>query len=164
MFISKKRTQGTMILNHLNLVCVYPWQTATKACTIFISSGWYFLPTEMVLHRSEAIQWTDPNLGFFKDALYFLFQRSTSVPQLKIATKWTDKHCSGCTANGCFPLELNWTNHSHEHSLNTRWAQGAVLDAADEILLTMSEKAKAPLGCWCSLDFNAYISLSFNNL
>lgn len=61
LFIRKKkrRSQGTTILNHKNPACVYLWQTATKAFTIFISNHWYLLPTEVVLHYSEAIQWTN---------------------------------------------------------------------------------------------------------
>lgn len=110
--------------------------------------------------------------GFSKEAFCFLFQHSTLMPQLKIATKWTDKHCCGCTTNGWFPLESNKPQppaflkypSCTKRVASSRCTRRVASSRCCGGNTSHNEGGgRRSLRSLCSPDFDTYISLSYCN-
>lgn len=154
-----------MIFNHMNLVHVYLWWIAIRPFTIFISSIWYCCQWRRFCIMMKKPN--EPTPRFVKTYSPFLVPKQHLCALAQNCHQVDGQTLSGCscTANSCFWLEKSWTNHILQHVLNTCYAQGALLDAAQLThIRIMSEKAKALDGaphCRCqrSLPFNMQTSL-----
>lgn len=149
----QKRTQGTIILNHLKLACVYLWQTATEAFTIFISTveiscqqRWLCIPVKQFNEQSQ---------GFSKDAFYFL----PKIVPLCLNSKLPP---SAGTNTGLVVAVQHMespTNPIHQHLLNTCYSQVLSQTLQMKHILSLSAKANALLRalhyrCRSLLDLN----------